>query len=320
MLRSLFSVAACAVIAAVACGGSTDGSSVTTDQAASDVSSALCARANACASAYVSLVWGDATTCSAKLKSQFAGVLASNGTSWTPAAVDACAQAIPNATCDQILGRNLPSACIAKAGTLANGAACGDDSQCMGGHCNIPVGQVCGACSSFAAAGATCTQDADCDHGLVCVPGTSPRTCEAYVAQGAACDATHRCLPTLACKNGSCAAPDAAGTACTPNAGDTCDNLNGVFCNPQTKVCQQVSFVAPGAACGLVSGTLTLCKGGGGNLTAACKGITPPGYMGTCQASAADGASCDDVNGPACQNPSVCTNGVCKLDDPSSCK
>ena len=286
-------------------------------QASTDAANAFCARAQACAPTYVQLEWGDTATCASGLAAQLAGTLASSGTSDTPSQLESCVQTLSNVSCDDLLGNNLPAPCKATPGSLANGAACGDDSQCSGGHCKVASGQTCGVCSTAAAAGASCTVDGDCDKGLKCFG--SPGTCAAYVASGGTCDATHACLPTLVCKTGSCAAPGAAGTGCDPKAQDTCDQLHGVFCDGASSTCKTIAFAQAGAACGLVSGTLTVCASGGGNVTAECKGLSSTSSMGTCQAPAANGASCNTTTGPFCVSPSVCVNGSCKLDDPSSC-
>ena len=286
-------------------------------QASTDAAKAYCARAEACAPAYVQLQWGDTGMCSSRLAAKLQGSLSSSGTSDTVSQTESCAQALPSMSCDDLLGGNVAGPCRASPGTLANGAACGDDSQCTGGHCNVASNQICGVCTTFAAAGASCSVSGDCDHGLTCL-GT-PAKCVAYVAMGGMCDATHPCLPTLGCKNGACAAPDAAGATCNQMGPQSCDNLHGVFCNGQTSKCQNLGYAKAGAACGLVSGTITACQGVSTNVGAECKGLGAMSSTGTCQAPAADGSSCDATNGPFCTSPSTCVNGACKIDDPSGC-
>ncbi len=299
----------------VACSSSSGATSVTAAQAATDGASAFCARAQACAPAYVQLEWGDVGTCSTRFGAQLTDTLASAGTSDTPSQIEACAQALPTIACADLLGHSIPAPCRAVPGSLANGAACGDDSQCSGGHCKVAENQICGVCTTFAASGAACTLDGDCDYGLQCFGGT----CIAPVASGGTCDATHPCIPTLACVGGKCGPPGAAGAACTPNATDTCDSLHGVFCDNATSKCITAGFAKAGAACGYVPGTLTLCLQGPGPAAAECKGLSSTSAMGICQAPAADGASCNATTGPLCLSPSVCVNGACRLDDPSSC-
>jgi hypothetical protein len=316
-LPSALLLSAALVACSSSSGGSADGgTTVSAAQAASDGASAFCARAQACAPAYVQLEWGDVATCSTRFGAQLVGTLASTGTSDTPSQIEACAKALPTISCDDLLGNSTPAPCRAMPGSLANGAVCGDDSQCSGGHCKVPSQQTCGVCTTFAAAGASCTLDGDCDNGLTCFGGT----CVTPVASGGACDTTsHPCLPTLACNAGTCGTPGAAGASCDPTATDTCDNLHGVFCDGATSKCVTAAFAQTGAPCGYVSGTLTICLAGPGNAEAECKGLSATSPTGTCQAPAADGASCNATTGPFCLAPSVCVNGACQLDDPSAC-
>src|ERR1700722_14650824 len=253
-LRSALPPALWLSTAMLACSSSSGGAtSVSPTQAASDAAAAFCARAQACAPAYVQLEWGDVATCSSRFGAQLTGTLAATGTSDTPSQFEACAQALPGISCDDVLGHGIPAPCRATPGSLANGAACGDDSQCSGGRCNVPVTQTCGVCTTFAMAGASCGTDDDCDYGLQCAGGS----CATPVASGGTCDTTHPCLPTLVCDAGKCATPSAAGASCSSMATqDTCDNLHGVFCDGTTSTCITASFAQAGAPCGYVSGML----------------------------------------------------------------
>jgi hypothetical protein len=292
----------------LACSSSNSSSSVSADQASTDVATAFCNQYNSCAPPFVQVTYGDIATCQARFKLAVAPTLAAKGTGATPAQYESCATALASASCDDLLSRNLPTSCQTVAGTLANGAACGEDSQCTGKYCNTGT-STCGACSTVAAAGSACTSDNGCDYGLSC----QNSVCTAYGASGATCDATHACKATLACVNGTCATPLEAGAACPTIGGAGCDTLKGLYCNTN-KVCATYSFANAGQPCGLVSAqNYVVCSGGG-----FCKGagaLTP----GTCEAPAADGAACDAVAGPTCLSPAICTSGVCKLDDPSTC-
>jgi hypothetical protein len=308
------------VLIAQACAGKSEPAAVSDDQAAADGASAFCTRVNTCVPALTSLQWGDVATCTSKYKNVLLGTLHATGTSATAASLEACAQAIPAASCDDVLGRNLPDACKAKSGSLMDGQACGDNSQCMGKMCNIAPGKICGACSSPAAAGGACQSNDDCDYGLECGGGAAMKVCTARVAAGQACDAMHPCLSTLACKAGTCGTPDPAGTPCAAGK-DTCDTAHGVFCDPITSACVQVTFAKPGGTCGIISSGIVLCESGGTDINTSCGGFKYPATpTGTCVAPAADGMSCNDATGPSCVPPSLCVNGACQVKDPSSCR
>jgi hypothetical protein len=113
--------------------------------------------------------------------------------------------------------------------------------------------------------------------------------------------------------SGTCSAVLAAGATCDATA-QNCDPFAGLYCDPTTKVCAKVTLVAAGASCGLSSSGYAQCSGKG---TCRRAGAS---QTGTCVAAAADGQTCDTVNGPDCVTPAVCTNGVCKLPDAASCK
>jgi hypothetical protein len=276
--------------------------------AVSDASAAYCARAAACAPAYVTLAYGTTTECAERLAASLLPGLTASGSNETAEQVEACATALSSASCADLLGRNLPSVCTPTPGTLADGTACAEDSQCVGGRCHIAAGTVCGTCGEPSAAGTACSQDDDCADGMQCA---SNARCVVDGAMGAACDATHPCNAVYGCIAGVCTTPGAANAPCTTS--DECDELHGIFCDGTR--CTAVAFAPTSAACGLVSGVLTTCEGPG----AFCQGETAPSYQGTCIAAAADGATCDATNGPTCTDPAVCVNGTCELPDPTMC-
>lgn len=291
--------------------GSSSGSSggVSAEQAATDAANAYCQRAEQCAPAYVSIGFGDVGTCAKRLKTELLPVFGSNGTSSTPAQTEACAQAIPQTTCADLLGRKNPAACQTLPGMLPDGTACGADSQCHGTRCRVAPGAVCGTCSSPASAGAPCGADADCQPGMGCISAQ----CTVYGTEGASCTATQPCRPDLGCVGGTCGAPSPAGTACQSTA--ECDLLHGFACHPTSMTCQPFTFAQPSGACGLVNGALVLCSGPG----SLCKGAQAPSYQGSCVAFATDGASCDADAGPLCDVGAVCSGGTCQVPNPANC-
>ncbi|HLK35694.1 MAG TPA: hypothetical protein VKU41_03005 [Polyangiaceae bacterium] len=306
-------LAALAVAACSSSSGSKEGPSA--EQAATDVAKALCAKYSACSAYLVAAQFGDMATCASTVKASVVNTLGAPGTGQTPGNAEACATKVAGISCDDAFGHNLPSECQPAAGTLANGTACGDSSQCKSGYCNIAPTSTCGMCAAAPAAGASCMQDADCPPGSTC---NASGACVVFGRAGAQCDSAQQpCLPTLTCKNGSCATPDALGAACAsdPNGASpygSCDQLAGALCD-QSNMCVKVTLVGAGQPCGLLNGALTLCSANGGCV------VPQNANSGVCQAAAAAGGSCDPANGPDCAPPGVCTNGACAAPSASAC-
>jgi hypothetical protein len=290
--------------------GSGGAGSVSADQACSDLANALCQKLNTCSATFVTYNYGDVATCAMRVNTSCGQNIAANGTGLTPANRETCAMAIPGASCEDLVDHNFPSACQAVAGQLANGTACADSSQCQSTYCNLGTDGTCGACGAArTAAGGTCHRDDDCETGTPCKSGG----CVTQVKAGGTCDGTHHCQTTLACKAGVCATPDGAGAPCSAG---TCDALAGLYCpTGNNPVCKVIGFAKAGEPCGLVNGTDTGCAGGG-----RC-GLNTSGMGTTCEAAAADGASCDENTGPLCLAPAVCgaSSKVCTLPNPANC-
>ncbi len=284
-----------------------NGSSATT--AAQAVAQALCDRTQACAPALLQGLYGDVGTCVTRVTATFAPGLSAKGSAVTATELNACAAALPAASCGDLLSNRLPDACTPPAGTLADGAACGVDAQCATKHCKLAAGKTCGTCAARAEVAGTCVAATDCAAGLTCVNGV----CAKAGTSGSACSATAPCRPDFVCRGGACAAPVTAGTACAD--GEGCDELHGVVCSVVSKKCVTVTYGATNAACGLVPSGLELCAGSG-----FCKGAKAPSYQGTCIAAAEDGAACDLTNGPYCGAGATCVDGKCALVDPAKCQ
>jgi hypothetical protein len=322
-MRNVLSVVSVGLIAgcsALACSGSS-GSSVSATQAATDVANAFCARIDACASYALQLLASDVATCGSRASSIFSTGIEASSSGWTPSAAEACAQAIPKASCDDVLDHNLPSACVPPAGQLATGATCGDNAQCMSGYCNLGPGGKCGTCAGgLGSAGAPCYRDDDCVLGTKCVAKDVTVTpevqgkCTAPGTSGATCDALHPCASSLACKNGTCSPPDAASASCVAG---TYDGLAGDYCKlanmATTGTCTKLTLASPGQPCGNVGGVGTLCTGGG-----VCHRATGS-IMGTCIPPASDFAACDATNGPGCMLGAACIGKVCTRPSPATC-
>jgi hypothetical protein len=153
-------------------------------------------------------------------------------------------------------------------------------------------------------------------------------TCTIDVGVGGACGRTAPCSPGLSCVGatatamGTCmTAAISAGTACDNQAGPGCARELGLYCNTTSASCTTVQYAGDGAACGVTSGgDLVDCQQG------TCYGSVGTTVMGTCKANAADGAACDNTNGPLCTTPARCvptssgaSAGSCFLPGTVSC-
>lgn len=308
--RSSFVVAASFVGALlVACSSETVVNGNTSPEAAcAQAAESICTKFNGCAPLLIQSVYGSVEECGQRAQIDCVAGLKANGTATTPDDAVACGDAFASSSCDAVVGGHV-EACWTKAGTLADGTVCSVDAQCAGKSCRKGDGATCGACSTRAASGGSCTTDKDCAEPLDCIGGK----CATRGEVGAACSDDAPCLETLRCQSGVCAKGLAAGAACTPGE-DACDLLAGLFCNPKTKVCATVKLVAPGEPCGFIDGAFVGCSRSG-----SCKGATAA-TPGTCLAVAADGQPCDAEKGPDCLPPATCLNAVCTLSDANACR
>jgi len=293
----------------VACSSTSSGTSASSpDSACQSAAEALCAKYDQCFGTLAKALFTDNATCVARSKTSCLTDLNAPNTGATPDQLSQCANDVKAETCDDVLSKE-PDSCKDAAGTLADGAACGKNAQCVNKFCRLAEGSKCGSCSKKAAAGGTCEASSECEDDLVCLAGK----CATPVAAGGACSDTTPCKAPNRCVNKVCAKPLAVGAACDATNGDPCDRLKGEYCSAN-KVCTGFVVAEAGQPCGIVNGTATICANNG---TCQTSGTS---QSGTCLAAAADGAKCDDAKGPACQIPARCVGGVCTLPDPASCK
>ncbi len=314
MLKSRLVVSATAALAfvALACSGSSS-SSVSAADACSQAADALCQKFDACSHVYVQIAYADVATCKTRALGNCTGNLAATGQSNTPARTAACATALSSISCDDLFAGKLPPDCNPTAGQVKTGSTCGDDSQCASTFCGNGT-DVCASCAVAPSEGGACVND-KCPSGLVC----AGNLCVRPGGNGDACSATKPCRTNLVCANGTCSAGGKGGDACDPSVktGTPCSLTDGFFCNPTSSKCDAIKTAAAGEACGLVNGAGYLC-----NSTTYCKKATPAATSGTCVARASDGAGCstDESQGAPCLTGAICSDGVCKLKDASTCK
>lgn len=256
----------------------------------------------------------------------------------------ACGKQLETAACG-----DEASDCKPKGGTLTEGAACVDDTQCASGACQRAENASCGTCRASVAVGGDCT-NGHCVTGSVCVSSNGKATCVAEkIAQagescssengvvrcasglscsfagdkatcrapgdtGAACSSRRDCKEGLACVSGKCAAAVAEGGACSL---DEC--ATGLGCDSTTKKCAKYKLVPDGAACD----DANICE------TGSCSGVSADASSdggvtvtpGKCIPVLAEGAACTpDSKTAHCDVLAECVNGKCTTPDPSACK
>jgi hypothetical protein len=288
------------------------------DAACTKFATDFCTEYNTCTSFFVDLVWGTESTCETRMKISCLDLLGAPGVGYTPGSIISCGAAYKAQSCNEFIGGRIPSGCDL-AGTYAAGHACGANAQCASRFCHIAAGS-CGVCATAPTEGAAC-MDGQCAEGMNCIgySGTpTSGTCQISGLLGDTCDATNDpCSANFSCRSGHCVADATAGTACS-TTGPTadCDVTKGLYCDsPGTNLCKLYGEAAPGAACGALATARTACTASG---TCVASGVGST--TGTCEAAAADGATCNDTSGPSCMSPAFCNaSGTCQISDPSSC-
>jgi len=308
------------LVLAPACGGSSSTPDVP-DAASTtqpcDHAAALCTKLDQCAPFFLKAIYGDVTGCTDRLTKTCIAQSLSDGSGMTESNIVACEAALTTATCDDVFANNLP-ACTFR-GSYADGATCGDSSQCASGFCSHGS-EVCGVCTAKGAAGAACPSGSndECLTGLVCSSG---HVCVAPAAVGGACDdATAPCLVGSFCTTAkTCALTVTVGQECPGgylNLGDgTLCWAKSTAASPQ--LAAQIGTAGTGHACGLAPGNglpATLCAPGG---VAACTqtagGISLFGIptTGQCAALTPDGYQCNATS--ECFAGAQCIAGTCQI-------
>jgi hypothetical protein len=266
------------------------------------MASATCSRLAACSQIWdIKAAYGDPGTCTARQTVRFSSLLTASGAGWTPAALEACSQAIPALSCSDFLGHNLPATCH-PAGQLANGASCADGTQCQSGYClsnamTTPT-TGCGTCGPALTGAQSCNTASDCPWGSACL--VPHGACGQLGAAGSTCLVADNCLWGLACIQGHCASPQPAGGPCTDNS--ECDYLGGFACSGAT--CAALPVASVGQLCGSI---------GNANVRTLCGASGFCNSSGTCQAAVSDGAACDPLTGPNCMPPAQCLGKMCTV-------
>jgi hypothetical protein len=287
-------------------------------QACAAYAKATCTQANTCTPFTTAVNFGDESTCEQREILGCMPLLGIHGSTLTPAALQACAQAVMGETCVQYLDNHQPAACNFQ-GTLAAGAACGTGSQCQSGYCKLATGSSCGTCATRTS---TCTTDPDCPSDQLCASGQ----CITPVSPPGMCNnKSQLCVRTLVCLGeqendgglGGCGPAGTVGAPCQD--AEDCAGGNGIVCDVAHQMCVAALKATTGQMCGIVNGSLVYCTAG--SVCADLMKVNDAGapVEGTCHQPAADGAPCG--MGIGCTLPAVCSSKfTCTLPNPGSCQ
>jgi hypothetical protein len=273
----------------------TGGSTQTAAEACAAYANANVVALNRCSPLVVQLLYGSLAVAQQRFRllCRYAELPGSN---FPRRPVEPCLAALRSLSCDDLFESGVPAACQAP-GDYSLGTRCIGDDQCQSGFCDLSTPEgACGRCARPPGVGQPCSNGGVCASGLLCA---ASGTCAAPANLGGACGEAQPCRESLACPQGTCTRKGAPGAPC--NVQEDCDLVNGVACNPSTRICIPLRV---SMSCGFApDGALVLCPAAG-----FCQAL-----LGTCVPAAADGAACDDDAGPNCTQPATCTSGVCRL-------
>lgn len=209
-----------------------------------------------------------------------------------------CLVALAAQSCDQTTKdlRVVPPACAAViTGTIADGAACNIEAECISGTCDQPLcaretccAGTCAATIKDAPDGAACMTDDNCVEGTFC--GDTDHTCHTLLAMLGDCEHDNECDYGLACvgatelQKGKCRA--------LPPIGMPCPYMR----------CADVGAVCTNGTCVAVGLAPTPCTDG-----TQCSPFGRCAPNGQCAEMPVLGEACTTK----CQLGSWCDNGMC---------
>jgi len=248
---------------------------------------AYCAKLSSCSPFVTSVAYGDVAMCRQRWILNCTPNFGAPGTSATPARTTACAQSIGALACPTFLSGDLGTACAIVAGTVAQGAPCGDDAQCASTFCARAPDAVCGTCQPATMAGSPCVQGScSVSTNTVCPAGKTT------------------CIRPVAGK---------VGDSCVGH--EQCDVGHQVGCNPTNSKCIALTLASAGGNCGADSifpTSVGVCP---------AAGTCSASLAGRCSAAGMDGASCSTADtGTHCMAPAKCVASKCTLPNPALCR
>ncbi len=216
--------------------------------------------------------------------------------------------------------------CDGTGATLADGAQCFADAQCLDGFCDRATGAPCGVCAAWlgngvacdatrqCAAGSYCSEQSGqcvalasvgescamtaCASGLYCAGGT----CTERASNGQPCSDVNGCQQGLICSStGQCASPALGdvGDPCDPAEELSCNLFLSIFCDETTNQCVASPLPSIGDVC------TSACAGGLSCVNQQC--VTPIPNGNACTSSA------------QCLHLSSCIEGQCRAPAVATC-
>ncbi|MCC6902567.1 MAG: hypothetical protein IT377_26585 [Polyangiaceae bacterium] len=333
-----------------ACGGDSDAggsTSVAIEDLPAEVAKAQCALYAKCFGAVYGLFM-NGEECEKLTKSrlengslgQLSTAVGSGKVTYDGAKAKQCLDEIAGRDCTELTVRLSETCDQVAEGSVELGGDCAYDFDCKGTAVCKTEAACPGKCTERGAAGASCSDDDQCQDGLVC--GAATQACVKPGAENAACGGgvEPECAPTLFCA-GADAATKTAGT-CKPmsavfakKAGESCSYKDGTLCSPELSCVYDAlpptsgkcaAKVASGAACKRLSVPSACpdgeyCEGSGTSADGTCTAKPGPGKpcaksLGddVCAAySRCDGGKCAELkdNGSPCGSGSACYSGEC---------
>ena len=266
---------------------------------------AQCSYMAGCLPIFLGSQFGDVDTCVSRARLLCEGYAKWPGDSWTAEKFDRCSDQMKQITACVGFDGLSSGPCATEAGSLANGAACVDSSQCASGWCDRPITpvetSVCGTCR------ASGCLPGGCKAGERCIASSTGARCVQVQAEGGPCTSSPSyCAEGLSCLDSVCSKSRGESEPCTDPA--DCDWQRELTCIGN--VCRKPNIVEIGAQC---TGGEDRCAKGGW-----CYGaqLTEPR---TCVAPLADGAPCGAGIVGGCTPPARCASGVCRLPAELTC-
>lgn len=287
-----------------------------------------------------------------RFESVCANALALPGNGITVASLQACTRGLTAAGC-LVVGPTVDG-CVFQ-GSLPDGAACNESSQCLSGDCTLSqatgdagaADPSCGTCTTTIATGDPCKTGQTCAPGATCA-GTSPNqvcTAYSYGDAGAACDGVVAlCAAGLYCDelSSQCTPTSDVGAPCAQTDACVlpliCTGASGsaLTCQqpaPAGSACLGNEDCAEGLGCSTAThscAAITWAAAGEpcGDLARCLVGSCPiqmgpngPVQGGNCPAVVADGQPCTRADPTqTCDAFAECANGTCQIPDAVACQ